>query len=254
MRFRFAAVLTILFALVLSGCMQVRMDSTLKQDGSGTMSMSVGFSPSVAEAMKELKEMGDVPGMSNDMPDFSDLDRAKFEEACKKNGVKIVKLQEMSDDGSQKMEVDLEFQTLDGLNAALQSGMDGMGGMKLFKNADGNYVLKAVEPTPSDEEAAEAEAPAEETDETPSEPDPTQAAKAMEIMGKMMGAMSELEVSMRITVPGDIVASSAPTTEGRTAIWQINAENMMSAENMGEPEITFSSKGLDLKADPLPEE
>ena len=67
-------------------------------------------------------------------------------------------------------------------------------------------------------------------------------------MGKLMGAMSELDISMKITVPGDIINSNAPLVEGRTSIWTINQSNMMSSNQDMEPVITFSAKGLKLKA------
>ncbi len=77
----------------------------------------------------------------------------------------------------------------------------------------------------------------------------------MELMGKLMGSMSELDVSMRITVPGDVIEHNAPKQEGRTLIWEINADNMMSAgASMGEPLIVFSGKGLKIDAPMEPTE
>ena len=52
------------------------------------------------------------------------------------------------------------------------------------------------------------------------EADPEQMQKQMELMGKLMASISELDVSMKITVPGEIVESNAPTVEGNTSIWQ----------------------------------
>ena len=70
----------------------------------------------------------------------------------------------------------------------------------------------------------------------------------MEIYGKLMGAVAELDVRMTITVPGEIIESNAPTVEGNTSIWAINASNMMEQQDQDmEPVITFSSKGLKIK-------
>jgi len=69
----------------------------------------------------------------------------------------------------------------------------------------------------------------------------------MELMGKMMGAISELEMKMKITVPGDIVESNAHQVEGRTSIWAIDSSNMTSEDGDMEPHIVFSSKCLKLK-------
>ena len=83
--------------------------------------------------------------------------------------------------------------------------------------------------------------------ESDAEMDPAQMGKQMELMGKLMGAMSELDVRMSITVPGDIIATNAPAREGRTSVWTINSSNMMTAGMDMEPEITFSGKGLKIK-------
>ena len=77
--------------------------------------------------------------------------------------------------------------------------------------------------------------------------DPAQMQKQMEIMGKLMGAMAELDVSFKITVPGEIVSTNAPLTEGKTSVWSINSGNMMTMDQDMEPEIVFSGKGLKLK-------
>ena len=83
----------------------------------------------------------------------------------------------------------------------------------------------------------------------PEEFDPEKAGKLMEVMGKLMASVSELAVTTRITVPGDVIEHNAPKLEGRTAIWEINAENMMTAgASMGSPEIVFSGKGLKFDA------
>ena len=62
-----------------------------------------------------------------------------------------------------------------------------------------------------------------------------------------MGDDAELDVSMKITVPGDIVTTNAPAQEGRTSIWTVNGDNMMTAGQDMNPVITFSGKGLDIK-------
>jgi hypothetical protein len=66
-------------------------------------------------------------------------------------------------------------------------------------------------------------------------------------MGTLMGAISELDISMKVTVPGDIVSTNAPAQEGRTSIWAVNAGNMMTMDQDMAPEIVFSAKGLKIK-------
>jgi hypothetical protein len=72
--------------------------------------------------------------------------------------------------------------------------------------------------------------------------------KSMEIMGKLMASASQLDVAMRITVPGEVVSNNAMRQEGNTLIWEINSSNMMTAGGGMEPEIVFSGKGLKISA------
>ena len=69
------------------------------------------------------------------------------------------------------------------------------------------------------------------------------------LLKRKLSAISELDVTMKITVPGDVIKHNAPKIEGRTLIWEINGQNMMSTgEDFGEPEIIFSGKGLNIDA------
>jgi hypothetical protein len=118
-------------------------------------------------------------------------------------------------------------------------------GMGIFDAGDGNYVLRSTsydfpaEPAEEEEEEIEPDAPAEQT--------PEQMQKQMALMGTLMSSLSELDVELRITVPGDVVSSNAPTVEGRTSIWSIDQSNMMQQDQDMDPEIVFSGKGLKLK-------
>ena len=246
----------IALALVLGGCLQAKIDTTVAADGSGTLSMSYSMSAEVAKAMEELAAMGGDTGMSNDM-DFmpTDLDRAEFEKACRANDVTLKKFDTSSPDGGKKMDIVLAFKSLDGLNGVMRDGMKEKndGSFSIFKRADGNYVLRSVKGEASDEPEVEEEVETE-VDDSP-EKSMENAGKAMELMGKLMGSMSELDVSMRITVPGDVIEHNAPKQEGRTLIWEINADNMMTAgASMGEPLIVFSGKGLKIDAPMEPTE
>ena len=241
----------IALALVFGGCLQAKFDTTLADDGSGTLSMTYSMSAEVAKTMAELSALGGEKGMGDDMGFMpTDIDRAEFEKACSANEVKVKKFEESSPDGGRKMDIALDFKSLDGLNGAMRDGMKGKndGSFGIFKRADGNYVLRSVkvkaieaeEPIPEEPEAEEEDA---------SEMDTAKAGKMMELMGKLMGSMSELDVTMRITVPGDVIQHNAPKLEGRTLIWEINADNMMtSGASMGEPVIVFSGKGLKIDA------
>ena len=68
----------------------------------------------------------------------------------------------------------------------------------------------------------------------------------MALMGKLMAHANELSASMRITFPSDVVEHNAHRLEGRTCIWEINSENMMSNQGM-EPHVVFKGGGVKIK-------
>jgi len=246
-----------LCCLGLAGCLQATAETEINDDGSGFFSLAYSMSPTVAEAMKELEELGGVQDMDADMPMFNDLDEGEFKKHCKQHGVTLEKFAQTNKDGREGFEIALRFKNLEGLNAAMKEGMGDGGGLRLSKTPDGDYVFKLV---PDDgEDMAEDSMDMDESEEDPmsapeEEFDPEKLGKAMEIMGKMMASISELEFNLRISVPGDIIESNAPTVEGRTSIWEIRGDDMMAAgPDMAEPRILFSGKGLDINAPELEE-
>ncbi len=243
----FFALIALVLALAASGCVQATIETNLAADGSGSLSMVYGMSAKTVEIMKELDALGGSQDLGNEMSMLlADVDRAKLDAACAKHGVKVKKFEQTAPGGGTKVEMAFDFKSMEGLNAALHEGMDGMddGSFMVFKRADGNYVLRTA-PKSSDAQDED-----EETEEKAAEEfDPEKAGKLMEVMGKLMASVSELAVTTRITVPGDVIEHNAPKLEGRTAIWEINAENMMTAgASMGSPEIVFSGKGLKFDA------
>jgi len=242
---RIAALLLLVAAA--TGCVQSRMETVIGADGAGTMSLTYSVSPAVAEALKDIQGMPGQEAQSGEIPSLDDFDRAKLEAACAKHGVTLRKLDRAAVDGRETVALELAFASLEGLSAALSEAGTGQGGMKIWRTADGNYRLGSFS-VEAPEAEAEADAPAEAPDMA--QMDPAAMQKGMEAMGKLMAASSELNVVMKVTVPGDIVSHNAMRVEGRTAIWEINAQNMMTAgPALGEPEIVFSGQGLSLKAD-----
>ena len=240
-----------LSAFSLNGCVIFHAQNTINDDGSGTAELSMSVSPSVQEAFLELQEM-DPDQMNNlDIPDLSSLEKDDLEKVGKEHGVRIKKFEKEVIDGRQVLNVIVDFDDLKGLSYVMTRMMDPEGGsndgMGIFDAGDGNLVLR---PTTYDFPAPAAKAPtAPENAEAqdPAQTDPEQMQKQMAIMGKLMSAMAELDVSFKITVPGDIVSSNAPETDGRTSIWAVNSSNMMSMDKDMDPEIVFSGKGLKIK-------
>jgi hypothetical protein len=236
-------------AASLTGCIKVDTTTDIKADGSGTASLEFGLSQSVAEAVKEMQALD--PSSSGDMaiPDFADIERTNIDKVAKQYNVKVTAFEKNDADGRLSVRMAFAFEDLKGLSAVMAAAMgeDPESGLGIYDNGDGSYVLKAA--TYEFPDFPELDKPAEEEVEAPTsgEMTPEQMQKQMELMGKLMGAMAEMDVQMRITVPGDIITTNAPAQEGRTSVWVINSSNMMTAGADMEPEITFSGKGLKIK-------
>ena len=239
------ATATILLCFGLAGCMQVHMDTDIAKDGSGTFTMSFAMSTEVAQTLQEMSSLS-PPGQQQDTPSLDDFDRDKIEAACKKHDVKLTKYERMTANGKDTVTMVMEFKNLQDLSAVLSNTQGDKTGIGIFKQADGNYLLKEYD-LPA-ELVAEEEPAEEAAEQAPAEMDPAAMGKSMELMGKLMASASELEVSMRITVPGEVISHNAMRQEDKTLVWEINSENMMTMQGGMEPEIVFSGKGLKIKA------
>jgi len=251
--------LIVMITLGLTGCIRVHSDTVIEKDGSGTASLTMSMSPAVLEAIQDMKELDMDQGQDMDVPLFEDINREDLEKAAEGRGVKIKKFEKGTVDGREQLEVIIDFEDLESLSFVMSKLMGGNpgDGMGIYETADGNFILKQAHydfPAETAEEIKETgSAPETEGDtESPTLTDEEKSQKQMEVYGKLMGAMAELDVKLTITVPGEVIESNAPTVEGNTSIWAINAGNMMEhqGQNM-EPVITFSSKGL--KINPLKE-
>jgi hypothetical protein len=237
----------VLFSFTLTGCVQMHMDTVIEKDGSGTFTMIYAMSTSVAEAMQELSAL-DMPGEQQDAPTLDDFDKEEMAKACQEHNVKLKKFDRSTVDGKERIEIVMEFQRVEDISKVLNKSTEQGDGMGIFKKADGNYWLRSVE---LEETAAAPEAEEEAPGMDPSamqDMNMEAMGKSMEIMGKLMSSASELDVAMRITVPGDIVSHNAQRVEGNTLIWELNSENMMTASSGMEPDIVFSPKGVKIDA------
>lgn len=225
---------------LLAGCLTFHSSIVIGPDGSGTCKLNYSISEEIRDAIAESGAAGEE---GKDMPSLDDFDRAKMEERAKANGVSLKSYDHKTVDGRETLTVEMTFKDVTSLSRVMAfAGGDG-GVLAILRNAEGNYVLTSIpDPNPPAEEPAAPEEPEEPA--TPEDP-----AKAMELMGKLMAAINELDIRMEVTVPGDVLSSSAPTVEGRTSIWAINAANMMSAQTMDtDPEITFAKDGVKIDA------
>ena len=244
-----SAAAIVLLPAVLTGCVHMHMETDIAKDGSGTFTMTYSMSETVAQSLKELEELG-MPGQQDmdDAPTFDDFKKEEIEKACKERDVKLQKFERTTVDGREFLEMVLTFKHPNDLADALATAMEEQGGMRLFKTASGDYTLRMIEipETEDDEDDAEEDDDPHEMTEM----DPEKMGKSMEIVGKLMDSLSELDVAMRITVPSEILEHNAQRVEGRTLIWEINSSNMMtmSDETNMEPDIVFSGEGVKIDA------
>jgi hypothetical protein len=245
---KIVATALVILPVALSGCLQMHMDTVIEDDGSGIFTLSYSMSETVAESLEELKEVG-MPGQDDmdDAPTLDDFKKDEIEKACKEHGVKVKKFKRATVDGRDKLDIVLAFKNPNDLSAALASTMEHQGGIQLFKTSDGNYTLKVIEVEEKENEASEDDDPSDqEYPQSMQDMDPEKMGKSMEIMGKLMSSISELDVAMRITVPGEILEHNAQRVEDKTLIWEINSSNMMTmgSDASMEPDIVFSGKGI----------
>ena len=250
-----AIALIALAALCLTGCIQVHSDTVIAKDGSGTASLTMSLSPAMQEIFKDMKDLEMDKDQDMDFPMFDDIKKADLAKAAEGHGVTIKKFEKAMVDGREQLDIVMDFEDLKGLSYVMGNirGNEPGDGMGIFETADGNFVLKEANydfPAEPAEPAEKAEAEAESEDSAGSSTmtDEEKSQKQMEVMGKLMGAMAELDVKFTITVPGEVIESNAHTVEGNTSIWTINAGNMMSQQGQNsDPVITFSSEGLKIK-------
>lgn len=231
----------VVLVAALAGCVQIKMATDIAKDGSGTYTMTYSVSQEVEQTLTELSALGgEMAAEMDEAPDFADFDRDEFAAKIGKHGVKLVSYANDVVDGRRNVELKLSYPDLESFSEGV-GGTIGGSGLKIIKHGDGNYELTSYElPTPEKSDAVK-DAAQEDMNAAMQN-----AAKSMELMGRLMAHISEMSMAVAITLPGDIVESNAHRVEGRTCIWEINANNMMQAEGM-EPRVVFSGKGLSLK-------
>lgn len=240
MRTAFLPVLTATALLAMSGCVQFHSDLTIDATGGGTATMSMSVATEVLAAVTEIKATGGAT-MGVEVPDMNGITRASLEKRAAGQGVTVKAFEKGVAGGRQTLSCTLGFTGLKGLSRVLNDVAAGLGGagLGIAPAADGNLTLRSVQYNfPSTAPAKKAPAPA---------PTPEQAQRHTELALVVMSALSETDLVMKFTVPGDIVRTNATSVEGRTSTWAIDASNMMSQQADVAPEIVFAGKGLSIK-------
>ena len=223
----------------LSGCIQIYSDTVIEKDGSGKATLKMSVSKVIAESLEDMKAAGMDEDGKLGMLNFSHIDEKELMEKAMQYDVKIEKLEHGTIDGKPTLEVVMEFKNLKGMYYIIGNLVgEGYISLGIYDAGEGNFKLLPTEYEFSEEEAEE---PAEK--ETPPT---TMEEVAPELLQKLVDGLAEMDVTMKITVPGDIIQSNAPSTEGRTSNWTINSSSMTNAGQDMEPMIIFSGKGLNI--------
>jgi hypothetical protein len=236
MRASFLVLMVAAALLAMSGCVQFHSDVAIDGKGGGTATVKMSVATDVLKARADMMSMGGAMGM--DLPDYDTVTRAYLEKRAAGHGVTINTFDKGEAAGRKTLACTLSFTDLKGISWVLNdvSGALGGAGLGVAKTPDGNFVLRTKQYNfPA--------TPAKTT--PPPAPTPEQMQRQSELAATLMGAINELDIVVKLTVPGDVVRSNAPKVEGRTSIWTINAANMMAQQEVA-PEIVFSSKGLAL--------
>jgi len=239
--------MSLILSVMLTGCMQMEMETVLDKNGGGTYAFTMTMSKEVEDALNEMSSLeGGMGDEMDDMPDFANFDKDDFEKKLKKYDVKLKKYDNGIKDGIRTVNMLLEFKNFSGLQAAMASVMGGEDSIVVTKLDNGDYRLESGDSgIVFDDDEKEAE-PEKEPSMEDMQVAMANAGKSMEIMGKLMAHSGELAMVMKITLPSDVIEHNAHKIEGRTCIWEINTENMMSSEGM-EPRIVFSGNGVNIK-------
>ncbi len=239
--------MSLILSVGLTGCMQVEVDTVFDKNGGGTYAFTMTMSKEVEDALNELSSLeGDMSDEMDDIPDFANFDKDGYEKKLKKFDVKLKSYDNEIKNGIRTVNMLLEFKTFSGLQAAMASLMGDEDSIVITRLDNGDYLLESGDSgIVFDEEETEAE-PETEPSMEDMQAAMANAGKSMEIMGKLMAHSGDLAMIMKITLPSDVIDHNAHRIDGRTCIWEINAETMMSSEGM-DPRIVFSGDGVDFK-------
>lgn len=236
MRHRLLALPVLAALLGSAGCVQLRTDLNLDAAGGGTARIVMSADPQVLAARAELDRLGGE-ALGPALPEFDAVTRPYLQKRAAGRGVAVVTFAKGSAGGRSTLDCTLKFTDLKGVSWMLNDLAAALGGAGLgyARGEGGNLVLRSKQ---YGFPAAERKPAPAATGES--------ARRQAELATTLIGAVGELDVSLNVTVPGDVVRSNAPQVAGRTSTWTINAGNLMSQQDVN-PEIVFSGAGLAIK-------
>jgi len=229
-----------LAALAGAGCIKTDQDVKLNADGSVDVKVHYAMTEqgiAQLEAMKKLAEQNPDMKVSSKGPDLI-FDEAKLKAEFEKNqaaGVELKSCRVENKDGWKHAY--LEARCADLSAAAKGTGAGSQRSFSLTRNAEGNYLLEMVVKDKFPGAGARKDL------------SPEQKAQQEAMMKAMMAG---LRIEIKLTVPGDIIETTATDKDKRTAIWLLDINDEKFSEKSEELnakgiKVTFSGKGLELK-------
>ena len=229
--------------LAMSGCIKVDQTLSLNPDGSGTLEMVYGMSEQTIaqlEAMEQMAAGMNQEGMEVEVESDSPLDfdeeeiRKQFAEE-QLQGVELLEVSSQSREGWKYMQVKMAFDDLASLE---KTEFFEDSGLRMTRNAEGNYVLA--------QRLGSAD-----MDMPGSQSGPGGGSGMDEQMMQGMASMfAGLRVVMTVVAPGQVIESNATQVEGNRASWiyDIDEDPQILSKLGGREEmrLVFSGEGLDL--------
>lgn len=237
----FVLLLAGLALFVSAGCFQVNLDTAIEKDGSGTTDIEISVIESLSVAVAELQKMGGSLD-EVDIVRIMSLEEEALKDGLKGHDVKVQSFKSETVDGRKTLSIGLEFKDLENMAFAIGriTGKNDGSGLGIFSTEDGNLVLK-------DATYAFADEPAEEVDESMDMPSDEILDKQMDVSGLVMQSQGEFKMVNVITVPGDVLETTATRADGRTCTWTVDMETLMSDREALKPRVVFSGNGLKIQ-------
>ena len=222
----------LLLLLAVAGCLQVDQHLTLNADGSGSFVLRYGMAQATIDQMAAVsKEAMMLEGLTNEVDDASPFDFDEEEirrdfKSYEAHGVTLRSVKIDNQAGWKYVNLDIAFTNLEGL-ARTEFIADHA--LSLRRQPDGSYVLRQA-------------APAEKL-----APEDLAGLDEASIRAMMAEMMKGFRAAMKISVPGKITATTAPTNDGHTASWVYDLDRDPQAlERAQKTEIQVAFEGKDL--------
>lgn len=224
-------------AALASGCLRVDQHLTLNADGSGHLEARYSVREEQLAGIRAAAERsGDQPGVPavTNPAALLRFSEEQIRSAFKDNAARGIRLDQVAlsaSNGWQSVEVDVHFRDLATL---AQSELLGDASMSLTKSPAGTWVLEQA-PILRHQVAGDL------------------ANDHAALDGAMAALLRDVRARVRITVPGDILSTTADRHALRTAAWTIEPGSDAKAWQRARGEalrVEFSGSGLTLEAQP----